>query len=162
MQVPNTGAQRASSHRSARLVAFPILALVIALGGLSASPTPAAAASVKVVIVVGPVESSTAHYKSAAKSYAALARKYGASVTEIYSPRATWARVKAAAKGANIFIYLGHGNGHPSPYGAFYADRKDGLGLNRHRRATATATSSTTARSTSRPRWTSRRTRWSS
>jgi hypothetical protein len=131
LQVPNTGAQRASSHRSARLVAFPILALVIALGGLSASPTPAAAASVKVVIVVGPVESSTAHYKSAAKSYAALARKYGASVTEIYSPKATWARVKAAAKGANIFIYLGHGNGHPSPYGAFYADRKDGLGLNR-------------------------------
>jgi hypothetical protein len=131
LQVPNTGAQRASSHRSARLVAFPILALVIALGGLSATATPASAAGVKVVIVVGPVESSTAHYKSAAKSYAALARKYGASVTEIYSPRATWTRVKAAAKGANIFIYLGHGNGHPSPYGAFYADRKDGLGLNR-------------------------------
>ena len=130
MQVPNTGAQRASSHRSARLVAFPILALVIALGGLSASPTPAAAASVKVVIVVGPVESSTAHYKSAAKSYAALARKYGASVTEIYSPKATWARVKAAAKGANIFIYLGHGNGSPSPYGAFSALRRNGVGLN--------------------------------
>jgi hypothetical protein len=112
-------------------VAFPILALVIALGGLSASPTPVAAASVKVVIVVGPVESSTARYKSTAKSYAALARSYGAQVVEIYSPRATWTRVKAAARGANIFIYLGHGNGHPSPYGAFYADRKDGLGLNR-------------------------------
>jgi hypothetical protein len=112
-------------------VAFPILALVIALGGLSATASPATAAGVKVVIVVGPVESSTAHYKSAAKSYAALARSYGASVTEIYSPNATWTRVKRAAKGANIFIYLGHGNGHPSPYGAFYSDRKDGLGLNR-------------------------------
>jgi hypothetical protein len=131
LQVPNNGAQRASSHRSARLVAFPILALVIALGGISASATPAAAASVKVVIVVGPVESSTAHYKSAAKSYAKQARSYGAQVIEIYSPNATWARVKAAAKGANIFIYLGHGNGHPSPYGAFYSDRKDGLGLNK-------------------------------
>ena len=39
--------------------------------------------------------------------------------------------MKAAAVGANIVIYLGHGNGHPSPYGAFYADRKDGFGLNK-------------------------------
>ena len=131
MQVHTNGAQRASSHRSARLLALPILALIIAVGGLSASPTPVSAAGVKVVVVVGPVGSSTAKYIRSAKKYAALARSYGAQVVEVYSPKATWARVKSAAKGANIFIYLGHGNGHPSPYGAFYADRKDGLGLNR-------------------------------
>ncbi len=131
MQVHTNGAQRASSHRSVRLWALPILALIIAVGGLSASATPASAAGVKVVVVVGPVGSSTAKYIKSAKKYAALARSYGAQVVEVYSPKATWTRVKAAAKGANIFIYLGHGNGHPSPYGAFYADRKDGLGLNK-------------------------------
>lgn len=131
MQVSTNGAQRASTHRSVRLWALPILALIIAVGGLSASPAPASAAGVKVVVVVGPVGSSTAKYIKSAKNYAAVARSYGAQVVEVYSPRATWARVKAAAKGANIFLYLGHGNGHPSPYGAFSADRKDGLGLNK-------------------------------
>lgn len=131
MQIRARGAQVASPHRSARLVALPILALLIAISGLSATATPATAAGVKVVVVVGPVGSSTAKYIRSAKTYAAQARGYGAQVIELYSPRATWAKVKAAAKGANIFIYLGHGNGHPSPYGAFYADRKDGLGLNR-------------------------------
>ncbi len=131
MQVRPSGAQRASSHRSLRLLAMSVLALVIAVGGLSATATPAAAAGVKVVVVVGPVGSSTGNYIKSAKKYAAQARSYGAQVVELYSPKATWTRVKAAAKGANIFIYLGHGNGHPSPYGAFYADRKDGLGLNR-------------------------------
>ena len=81
--------------------------------------------------IVGPVGSSTASYVKSAKRYAAQARAYGATVKELYSPNATWAKVKAAAVGANIVIYLGHGNGHPSPYGAFYADRKDGFGLNK-------------------------------
>ena len=49
---------------------------------------------------------------------------------ELYSPHATWARVKSAAQGANVLIYLGHGNGYPSPYGAFSAHSKDGMGLN--------------------------------
>ena len=48
----------------------------------------------------------------------------------MYSPNATWTQVQKAAKGANIFIYLGHGNGYPSPYGAFSSLRKNGLGLN--------------------------------
>jgi hypothetical protein len=97
-------------------LALSILALVIAVGGLSATATPASAAGVKVVVVVGPIGSSTAKYIRSAKKYAALARGHGANVVEVYSPRATWAKVKAAAKGANIFIYLGHGNGHPSTY----------------------------------------------
>jgi len=106
------------------------LAAAFAVGSLAITPAPAAAAGLKVVIVVGPVEGSTSKYISNARSYAALARSYGASVTELYSPNATWTKVRAAAKGANILIYLGHGNGYPSPYGAFSAYSRDGLGLN--------------------------------
>ena len=85
----------------------------------------------KVVIIVGPAGSNTANYKDNARRYAAQARSYGANVVEIYSPNATWSRVKAAAQGAKVLIYLGHGNGHPSPYGAFSKYTKDGFGLNR-------------------------------
>src|SRR6185437_10434093 len=60
---------------------------------------------------------------------AAQARSLGASVTEIYTPRATWARVSAAAQGAKLFVYLGHGSGYPSVYGWDPAKR-DGMGLN--------------------------------
>jgi hypothetical protein len=107
-----------------------VIAVVFAGVGLAANPTPASAAAMKVVIVVGPVGSSTSNYIGNAKKLAAQARSYGASVYEVYSPNATWARVKSAAQGANVFIYLGHGNGHPSPYGAFSKYTKDGLGLN--------------------------------
>ena len=114
----------------ARLV---ILSLAFALVGAFAvaNPTPAAAAGAKVVIIVGPVGSNTANYKDNARRYASQARSYGATVVEIYSPNATWSRVKAAAQGANVVIYLGHGNGSPSPYGAFSKYTKDGFGLNR-------------------------------
>lgn len=97
---------------------------------LATDPTPALAASKKVVVVVGPVGSQTADFKDDAKRYASYARSYGASVTEIYSPYATWTKVKKAAQGANILIYLGHGNGYPSPYGSFQRYTKDGFGLN--------------------------------
>jgi hypothetical protein len=106
------------------------MAFVFAIGGIASHPTPVAAAGMKVVIVVGPAGSSTANYIYNAKKLAAQARSYGATVYELYSPHATWARVKKYAQGANLFIYLGHGNGYPSPYGAFSKYSKDGLGLN--------------------------------
>ena len=94
-------------------------------------PAAASAASApKVVVVVGPVEGSTSRYIADGKALAAQARSYGGHVTEIYSPNATWSRVKTALQGANLLIYLGHGNGWPSPYAPFRADSKDGLGLN--------------------------------
>lgn len=123
------GAQRASSGWSVRLTAFAASFALVALIGV-ANPLPAAASSMKVVVVVGPVGSSTSNYIYNAKKYASQARSYGATVVEIYSPYATWTKVKAAAQGANVLIYLGHGNGYPSPYGAFSAYTKDGLGLN--------------------------------
>jgi hypothetical protein len=107
-----------------------LFASILALLVLISLPATASAASIKVVIVVGPVEGSTAKYIRDARSLAAQARGYGANVIEIYSPRATWSRVKTAAQGANIFIYLGHGNGSPSPY-PYSTSTKNGVGLNR-------------------------------
>jgi len=126
------GAQRASSHRSRtlRLTVTLVLATVFAGFGVAAHPAPAAAAGIKVVVVVGPAGSSTSNYIYNAKKLAAQARSYGASVYEVYSPYATWSKVKSVAQGANVLIYLGHGNGYPSPYGAFSKYTKDGMGLN--------------------------------
>ena len=119
---------RARSPRHGPLVL--LLAALLAVGAL-ATPTPTSAAGIKVAIVVGPAGSLTKTYKSHARSYAALARSYGANVVEVYTPRATWARVKAAVQGANLLIYLGHGNGFPNPYNAVLDPKKvDGMGLN--------------------------------
>ncbi len=130
MPVRPIGAQRASIHRSRRLIVVAMIAALVASLGTLATPRETQAASIKVVVVVGPAGSSTAKYRTSAHAYASLARSYGASVTEIYSPNATWTKVKAATRGANLLIYLGHGNGYPSPYGAFQKYTKDGMGLN--------------------------------
>jgi hypothetical protein len=130
LPVSQAGVQRTSRQRSLRLIAMTAIAATMAVGGLTAHPQAAEAAGKKVVIVVGPVGSSTANYIANARLLASQARSYGATVYEIYSPHATWARVKQYAQGANVFIYLGHGNGYPSPYGAFQRYTKDGLGLN--------------------------------
>jgi hypothetical protein len=128
LRVDPIGAQRASQRtRSGRLVT--ILAVAIALLGIAAFPSTASATSLKVVIVVGPVESMTSRYVADARVLARQARSYGAAVTEVYSPNATWSRVRAAVQGANLLIYLGHGNGTPSPY-PYSPKSKNGLGLN--------------------------------
>lgn len=130
MPVDQRGAQRASFGRSRRLTVFGLIAALVVAVGAVANPAPVAAAAKKVVIVVGPVGSKTGEYKDSARRYASLARSYGATVKEIYSPYATWSKVKAAAQGAHLLIYLGHGNGYPSPYGKFQKYTKDGMGLN--------------------------------
>ena len=115
-----------------KTVAILILTLVAALGTfvpvVSAAP---AAAQPKVVIIVGATHSVTATYRSYADAAYAEARKYTTNVVKVYSPYATWAKVKAATTGANIVIYMGHGNGWPSPYtyDPLYTT-KDGFGLN--------------------------------
>jgi hypothetical protein len=91
----------------------------------AAGPRPIAA------IVVGPVGSSTSAYRLEARRMADQLRGYGAIVRQVYSPWATWTRVKDAARGANLFIYLGQGRGNPGPYGAFDPRTMNGLGLNR-------------------------------
>jgi hypothetical protein len=126
------GAQRASSglRRFSIGIALTALALTFtALPALAASPLSVTTPRPKVVVVVGPVGSQTAEYIRDAKRLAAKARAYGATVTELYSPYATWSRVRTATAGANVLIYLGHGNGSPSPY-AGGQDSHNGLGLN--------------------------------
>jgi hypothetical protein len=112
-----------------RMLVLAAAASGLAIGGAFAAAAPVAASGPKVVVVVGPTNGSTATYISRAKTIAAQARSLGASVTEIYTPKATWARVSAAAQGAKLFVYLGHGSGYPSPYG-FDKSKADGMGLN--------------------------------
>jgi hypothetical protein len=112
--------------------AIPVIAAsAVAVTAAATVTAPAQAAyHPRVVIIVGPAGGSTSDYLSHAHDYAAQARAYGALVTEVYTPHATWSRVLAASQGANILIYLGHGNGWPSPYAPWQTRTKDGLGLN--------------------------------
>jgi len=107
------------------------LALVAAIGLSPATARAGSDAELKVVIIVGPVGGQTDSYKSAGNEAYYEALKYTSDVTRVYTPNATWSAVKAAAKGASIVVYLGHGNGWPSPY--TYDPQyttKDGFGLN--------------------------------
>ncbi len=112
------------------LVAALAIALVSALG--VAGPAAAVQTSTaKVVIIVGATHGATAGYRQNADAAYAEAIKYTSKVTKVYSPNATWSKVKAATAGANIVIYFGHGNGWPSPYTYDPAyTTKDGMGLN--------------------------------
>ena len=122
---------RGSHHpRAFNLIAMMTVATLLAVGGLAVQPQVAEAARQKVVIVVGPTGSMTSSLKRVANGVAAKARDLGANVVKIYSPYATWAAVKSKAQGANLFVYLGHGNGWPSPYKPFQTRTKNGLGLN--------------------------------
>ena len=141
---------------TARVLVLALTVCLLAVTPVSAVATPSSsggtavslnapgdppASSAKVVIIVGATHSSTAHYRDIADAAYAEAIKYSTNVIRIYSPNATWAVVKPALQGASVVIYLGHGNGWPSPYtfDAAYTT-KDGLGLN----ATANAGDSNT------------------
>ena len=121
------------NHVTAALAAVLLVGAIAVPGigtgvaGVSASTPPV---NPKVVIIVGPVAGSTSTYRSDASAAAAEARKYTTNVITIFSPTATWAKVKPALAGASIVVYMGHGNGWPSPYPPFQTLTKDGLGLN--------------------------------
>jgi flagellar hook assembly protein FlgD len=83
----------------------------------------------RAVIVAGPVHGLTDRYRDYAEAMARAAEANGMEVTRIYHPNATKQRVIAHANGADLFIYAGHGNGWPSPFGAFQESSKNGLGL---------------------------------
>ena len=106
------------------------LALVASVG-IAIPAVSAAAGDPKVVIIVGATHGATAGYRADADVAYAEARKYTSNVVKVYSPNATWAKVKATVVGASIVIYMGHGNGWPSPYtfDPTYST-KDGFGLN--------------------------------
>ena len=117
-----------------RPLAIAVLALAgsfAALGNAPAADAASARTPAKVVIVVGATHGTTPTYRKYADAAYAEALKYTPNVVKVYSPNATWSRVKTAAVGASILIYFGHGNGWPSPY--TYDPQyttKDGMGLN--------------------------------
>ena len=107
-----------------------VFLLLASFGAIA--PTPAAAAEPKVVIIVGATHGATERYRQNADRAYAEALKYTSNVVKVYSPNATWARVKTAVSGATVVIYMGHGNGWPSPYtfDPKYTT-KNGFGLNK-------------------------------
>jgi flagellar hook assembly protein FlgD len=118
-----------------RTLALALTAALLAGLGLVApiaAPSPAQAATgPKVAIIVGATHGATAKYRDYGNQIAATALKYTSNVVKVFSPSATWSKVKAAVNGASIVVYLGHGNGWPSPYtyDPNYTT-KDGFGLN--------------------------------
>jgi hypothetical protein len=113
--------------RAALIASLTLLGSQMAVGPVGAAATPQ-----KVVVIVGPTGAQTDSYRSKGDSIAATAQAAGATVVKVYSPNATWANVKAAVNGANIVVYLGHGNGYPNPYGSTeLTDRTNSWGLNR-------------------------------
>ncbi|HEX7223226.1 MAG TPA: hypothetical protein VF231_08235 [Candidatus Limnocylindrales bacterium] len=109
----------------------PVLALVVAMLAALGAYGPVAAAqtsNAKVVIIVG---ADTPQYLDDANEVYAEAIQHTPNVVRVYSPNATWTAVKNAVVGANVVIYLGHGNGWPSPYtyDPSYTT-KNGFGLN--------------------------------
>jgi|GEM_PF-1030769 len=94
--------------------------------------TDAVAAAPKVVIVVGATHEATASYRTYADLVYNEAIKYTPNVVKVYSPNATWSKVKAAAQGASILLYFGHGSGYPKTNAAvFDPNNHDGMGLNK-------------------------------
>ena len=115
-----------------RLKVALIATLTVISSWMAAVPVGAAVTPQKVVIIVGPTGALTDNYRSKGDSIAAAAQAAGATAVKVYSPNATWANVKAAVNGANIVVYLGHGNGFPNPYNSVEpTDRDNGWGLNR-------------------------------
>ena len=102
-------------HRARALVFALSLSFSLVFGLVpGAGPTPAAAAAPKVAIIVGPTDITDSHYHPWAKELKATAEAAGATVDLRYCASPTEA--KAAANGANIIVYFGHGNGFPNPY----------------------------------------------
>ncbi|MBI2763949.1 MAG: cell wall-binding repeat-containing protein [Chloroflexi bacterium] len=113
------------------LVGVLLLVAPASAASTTSDAPPTALSSAKVVIIVGPTGSATSNYRSWADQAYAEAIQYSSNVVKIYSPVATWDVVKPALQGASLVIYLGHGNGWPSPYTFDPAyTTKDGLGLN--------------------------------
>jgi serine protease inhibitor ecotin len=115
------------------------LAFALAIGllasagwlGTAVQRVDAAASGAKVVIVVGAVEGMTTSYRTDGDAAAATFTKYTSNIVKVYSPNATWAAVQAAAAGASVLVYLGHGSGYPNPYiGYLQPNGDNGMGLN--------------------------------
>ncbi len=118
--------------RSWRLVPLVALAVLVALLATSSFAPPVAAASgSKVAIIVGPSGSRTAANRDQGLAAAAEAARHTSNVVTVFSPNATWTRVKRAITGASLVVYIGRGRGYPSRYSSsLRTTDEDGFGLN--------------------------------
>jgi hypothetical protein len=122
--------QSGRDHR--RVVVAALLGALLALSGSLAVAAPAArgASPLKAVIIAGPTGGLTSQNLADSETMARAAEAAGMEVKRIFHPKATWQRVLNNIQGANLVIYMGHGNGWPSPYGPFQEKTKNGFGLN--------------------------------
>jgi len=129
---PAPGGAARGRPRTLRPLLLSVLALVlVTLPGIALPGAAAAAAGVrKAAIIVGPAASSTSEYLAEGERIARQAEAQGMEVVRVFTPHATWKRAKAAANGAHLLVYLGHGNGWPSRHAPYQGATKNGLGLN--------------------------------
>jgi len=136
---PRDGSAGSSRRRESVRASVRVLAIIVALvallltsSALNFVTTVRAAGEepMKAVVVVGPTHSLTTRYLGYGRAMADAAEAQGMDVRRIFHPYATKKRVKKHAQGADLFIYVGHGNGWPSPFPPFQEATKNGLGLN--------------------------------
>jgi hypothetical protein len=119
---------RAISHMGRLAIVATIATMAMSMAVL---PVAAVERAPRVVVIVGPVGDLTDDYRAVGAAAAREASKWTPDVVTIASPNATWPAVKRALQGASVVIYLGHGNGFPSPYrSTLYPPSENGLGLN--------------------------------
>ena len=112
------------------------LLLASVLVVVAAAPATVAAADpprdgVNVVVIVGPVGDLTDRYLARGEAAAREAERFTTNVTRVFTPGATWPQVRRALQGADLVVYLGHGNGWPSQYrDGLYPPTQNGFGLN--------------------------------
>ncbi len=127
------GGRSGALRRQNRVAIIVGLATILAATLQLAGPAPAVEASAerpKAVIIVGPTGSLTSQNLTNGEKMARAAEAQGMDVRRIFHPKATWENVLANIQGANLVVYMGHGNGWPSPYGSFQEKTKNGFGLN--------------------------------
>jgi hypothetical protein len=121
------------AHKMRKLAFALAIGLLATVGGLGTAVkhVDAAVSQAKVVIVVGATQGDTAKYRADADGAANTFAKYTSNIVKVYSPNATWSAVQAAAAGASVLVYLGHGSGYPNPYVGYLQPNGDnGMGLN--------------------------------
>ena len=86
-------------RRPLAIVMLVLAGTFAALGGAPVARAATARTPAKVVIIVGATHGTTPTYRTYADAAYAEAIKYTPNVVKVYSPNATWSKVKAAAVG---------------------------------------------------------------